>query len=207
MGWFCIKLVSILIDKVSAVSFVSQHIQHHQAAIDALAAQEGIIHAHGEVLIAALRAGGKILVCGNGGSAADAQHLAAELVGRFGHARRGLPAIALTTDSSALTSIGNDFGFDAVFARQVEALARPGDVLIGISTSGNSRNVIEAINTARALGVTTLGLLGGTGGVLKDMLDHALIAPSPATPRIQECHILIVHIWCAMIDDAFKEIA
>jgi len=189
------------------VSFIAQHIQQHQAAIAALSAQEQAIQAHGEMLITALRAGGKILVCGNGGSAADAQHLAAELVGRFGHARRGLPAIALTTDSSALTSIGNDFGFDAVFARQVEALARPGDVLIGISTSGNSRNVIAAINTATELGVTTLGLLGGNGGLLKDLLDYSLIAPSSDTPRIQECHILIAHIWCAMIDDAFKDAA
>ncbi len=189
------------------MSFVRQHIHQHQAAIDALNAQESTIQVHGEMLIAALRAGGKILVCGNGGSAADAQHLAAELVGRFGHTRRGLPAIALTTDSSALTSIGNDFGFDAVFARQVEALARPGDVLIGISTSGNSRNVIEAIQAASALGVTTLGLLGGAGGALKTMLDYALIAPSSETPRIQECHILIAHIWCAMIDEAFKDAA
>ena len=185
------------------MSFIAQHIQQHQAAIAALIPQESTIQTHGEMLIAALRAGGKILVCGNGGSAADAQHLAAELVGRFGHTRRGLPAIALTTDSSALTSIGNDFGFDAVFSRQVEALAGPNDVLIGISTSGNSRNVLAAVNAARELGVTTLGLLGGTGGVLKDKLDHALIAPSSDTPRIQECHILIAHIWCAMIDEAF----
>ena len=185
------------------MSFIAQHIQQHQAAIGALIPQESTIQTHGEMLIAALRAGGKILVCGNGGSAADAQHLAAELVGRFGHTRRGLPAIALTTDSSALTSIGNDFGFDAVFSRQIEALARPGDVLIGISTSGNSRNVLAAVNTARELGVTTLGLLGGTGGALKDKLDYALIAPSCDTPRIQECHILIAHIWCAMIDEAF----
>ena len=185
------------------MSFIAQHIQQHQAAITALIPQENTIQTHGEMLIAALRAGGKILVCGNGGSAADAQHLAAELVGRFGHTRRGLPAIALTTDSSALTSIGNDFGFDAVFSRQIEARARPGDVLIGISTSGNSRNVLAAVNAARELGVTTLGLLGGTGGALKDKLDHALIAPSSDTPRIQECHILIAHIWCAMIDEAF----
>ncbi|MEW5838898.1 MAG: SIS domain-containing protein [Pseudomonadota bacterium] len=171
----------------------------------ALAALEDAIHHEGERLIAALRNGGKILICGNGGSAADAQHIAAELVGRFGHTRRGLPALALTTDSSALTSIGNDFGFDAVFSRQVEALARAGDVLIGISTSGNSRNVLAATQSARQLGVTTLGLLGGTGGALKDVLDHALIAPSADTPRIQECHILIGHIWCAMIDEAFKD--
>jgi len=187
------------------VSFIAQHFQQHQAAIAALSTQESTIQFHGELLIAALRAGGKILVCGNGGSAADAQHIAAELVGRFGHARRGLPALALTTDSSALTSIGNDFGFDAVFSRQVEALARPGDVLIGISTSGNSRNVIAAVNSARAMGVSTLGLLGGQGGALKDMLEHMILAPSSDTPRIQECHILIGHIWCAMIDEAFKD--
>ncbi len=186
------------------MSFIAQHFRQHQAAIAALSTQESTIQSHGERLIAALRAGGKILICGNGGSAADAQHIAAELVGRFGHARRGLPALALTTDSSALTSIGNDFGFDAVFSRQVEALARPGDVLIGISTSGNSRNVIAAVNSARAMGVSTLGLLGGQGGALKDMLDHMILAPSSDTPRIQECHILIAHIWCAMIDEAFK---
>lgn len=159
----------------------------------------------GQRLLTALRAGGKVLLCGNGGSAADAQHVAAELVGRFAHVRRGLPAIALTTDSSALTSIGNDFGFDHVFARQVEALARKGDVLIGISTSGNSRNVIEAVKMARKLGVTTIGLLGGSGGALKDLVDYVLIVPSHDTPRIQECHILIGHIWCAMIDEAFRE--
>ena len=187
------------------MSFVLQHIQHHQAAIHALIALENEIQSTGERLIAALRAGGKILICGNGGSAADAQHIAAELVGRFGHTRRGLPAIALTTDSSALTSIGNDFGFDAVFSRQVEALARPGDVLIGISTSGNSRNVIAAVQCAADMGVSTLGLLGGQGGALKGLLDQSILAPSSDTPRIQECHILIAHIWCAMIDEAFKD--
>ena len=186
------------------MSFVHQHIQQHQAAIQALAALENAIQHSGEHLVASLQAGGKILLCGNGGSAADAQHIAAELVGRFAHQRRGLPAIALTTDSSALTSIGNDFGFESVFARQVEALARPGDVLIGISTSGNSRNVLAAAHTARDMGVSTLGLLGGTGGALNEVLDQSILAPSSDTPRIQECHILIGHIWCAMIDEAFK---
>ena len=182
------------------MSFVLQHIQHHQAAIHALIALENEIQSTGERLIAALRAGGKILICGNGGSAADAQHIAAELVGRFGHTRRGLPAIALTTDSSALTSIGNDFGFDAVFSRQVEALARPGDVLIGISTSGNSRNVIAAVQCAADMGVSTLGLLGGQGGALKGLLDQSILAPSSDTPRIQECHILIGHTLCGLIE-------
>ncbi|MEW6729578.1 MAG: D-sedoheptulose 7-phosphate isomerase [Pseudomonadota bacterium] len=171
-------------------------------ALEALIAPIEMI---GGMAVVALRRGSRIFLCGNGGSAADAQHIAAELVGRFAHARRGLPAIALTTDTSALTSIGNDFGFDHVFARQVEALAREGDILIGISTSGNSRNVIEAVKVAREMGVTTIGLLGGSGGALKDLVDHVLIVPSHDTPRIQECHILIGHIWCAMIDEAFRE--
>lgn len=187
------------------MSFIAQHIDQHLQAISALHRLAPSIDAMGQRAIAVLRSSGKLLLCGNGGSAADAQHIAAELVGRFAHARRGLPAIALTTDTSALTSIGNDFGFDHVFARQVEALARKGDILIGMSTSGNSRNVIEAVKVARKLGVTTIGLLGGSGGVLKDLVDHVLIVPSHDTPRIQECHMLIGHIWCAMIDEAFRE--
>lgn len=186
------------------MSAATSHLQSHLEVVGALLSHIEPIERIGALAIGALRSGGRILLCGNGGSAADAQHIAAELVGRFAHARRGLPAIALTTDSSALTSIGNDFGFDYVFARQVEALAREGDILIGISTSGNSRNVIEAVKVAREMGVTTIGLLGGSGGALKDMVDHALVVPSPDTPRIQECHILIGHIWCAMIDEAFR---
>ncbi len=189
----------------TGVSFIIQHIEQHLAAVQSLLALEAGIARLGERMIETLRTGGKLLLCGNGGSAADAQHIAAELVGRFAHRRRGLPAIALTTDTSALTSIGNDFGFDHVFSRQVEALAREGDILIGLSTSGNSRNVIEAVKVAREMGVTTVGLLGGTGGALKDLVDHALVVPSPDTPRIQECHILVGHIWCAMIDEAFRE--
>ncbi|MGK0673526.1 MAG: D-sedoheptulose 7-phosphate isomerase [Halothiobacillaceae bacterium] len=187
------------------MSFITQQIEQHLQAVSALRALAPSIEAIGEHLLVSLRCGGKLLLCGNGGSAADAQHIAAELVGRFSHQRRGLPALALTTDSSALTSIGNDFGFEHGFARQVEALARAGDILIGISTSGNSRNVIEAVKTARKLGVKTIGLLGGSGGVLKEWVDHTLIVPSHDTPRIQECHILVGHIWCAMIDEAFRE--
>ncbi|MEW6444679.1 MAG: D-sedoheptulose 7-phosphate isomerase [Pseudomonadota bacterium] len=187
------------------MSLAARHLHSHLETVQTLRERLGAIEAQGALLVRALRGGARILLCGNGGSAADAQHIAAELVGRFARARRGLPAIALTTDTSALTSIGNDFGFDQLFARQVEALAREGDILIGISTSGNSRNVIEAVTVARGLGVVTIGLLGGAGGELKDRVDHALIVPSPDTPRIQECHILIGHIWCAMIDEAFAE--
>lgn len=150
-----------------------------------------------------LRRGGKILVCGNGGSAADAQHFAAELSGRYLKERRALAGIALTTDTSALTAIGNDYGYDRVFSRQVEALGRPGDLLVGISTSGNSPNVILAVEAAHALGMATLGLLGRDGGRLKAMVDEALVVPSAVTARIQEVHQMVYHFWCELLDDCF----
>jgi phosphoheptose isomerase len=179
----------------------------HFSAIEALRQQEDEIQQLGDRLIACLQGGHRIFLCGNGGSAADAQHIAAEMVCRFETQRRALPAIALTTDTSALTAIGNDLGYDQVFARQVEALARPGDVLIGLSTSGNSRNVIAAVQQAKEMGVATLGLLGGVGdrrgGELLNLVDYALLVPSDTTARIQECHILVGHIWCAMVDVAF----
>jgi D-sedoheptulose 7-phosphate isomerase len=149
-----------------------------------------------------LRAGGKILVCGNGGSAADAQHLAAELVCRVRHDRGALPGIALTTDSSALTAIANDYGYDHVFARQVEALARPGDVLVAISTSGNSPNVIEAARQARAIGCTVIALTGRSGGKLAGHADLLVAAPSDIVSRIQEVHELCVHIIAQALEDA-----
>jgi phosphoheptose isomerase len=182
---------------------ISELFTAHLETVHALRAQEADIARVGGLLIERLAAGGRVFLCGNGGSAADAQHIAAELVCRFETARRGLPAIALTTDSSALTAIGNDFGFERVFARQVEALARPGDVLIAISTSGDSANVIAAARAARAAGVTCVGLLGGGGGRLRALVDDAVLAPSSVTARVQECHILIGHIWCALIDEAF----
>lgn len=151
-------------------------------------------------VLRAWEGGGKLLVCGNGGSAADSQHIAAELVGRFKRERKGLAAIALTTDSSILTSVGNDYGFDHVFARQVEALCRPGDVLVGISTSGNSRNVIAAIEAGRRAGLRSIGLLGGSGGALMGLCDLVLLAPSAETARIQEAHILIGHILCELVE-------
>jgi D-sedoheptulose 7-phosphate isomerase len=150
-----------------------------------------------------LRRGGRILVCGNGGSAADAQHLAAELSGRYVKERRALAGIALTTDSSTLTAIGNDYGFDQVFSRQVEALGRPGDLLIGISTSGNSPNVIRAVASAKELGVRTLGLLGRDGGQLVGLMDDALVVPATVTARIQELHQMIYHFWCEALDAHF----
>jgi len=149
----------------------------------------------------ALRRGGKLLFFGNGGSAADAQHLAAEFVNRFLRERGALAAVALTTDSSALTSIGNDLGFDQVFARQVEALARPGDVVVAISTSGNSPNVLRGVEAARRLGCTTVGLMGGSGGLLAAAVDEAFIVPSTETPRIQETHITLGHALCAIVDE------
>jgi D-sedoheptulose 7-phosphate isomerase len=147
-----------------------------------------------------LRAGGTILIAGNGGSAADAQHIAAELVGRFAYDRPGLAAIALTTDTSALTAIANDHGFERVFARQVEALGRKGDMFIGISTSGRSPNVIAALQTARTRGLTTVGLTGQHPGPMGPLCDHVLAIPSTDTPRIQEAQILVGHIMCGLLE-------
>ncbi len=153
-----------------------------------------------EVLVASLRGGGKVMVCGNGGSAADAQHFAAELVGRFEADRRALPALALSTDSSTLTAIANDSGFDRVFARQIEALARPGDVLIGISTSGCSDNVLAAARAARALQCTVIGLTGSGGGLLAESCDLLLAVPSSNVARIQEIHILCLHVLAGRVE-------
>jgi D-sedoheptulose 7-phosphate isomerase len=148
--------------------------------------------------------GNKVLLCGNGGSAADAQHIAAELTGRYKSERRGLPAIALTTDTSALTAIGNDYGYKRVFDRQVEALANKGDLLIGISTSGNSKNVNNALKVAKELGCRTIGLSGRDGGGMNNTCDVNVIVPSDDTPRIQEMHILIGHIMCQAVDDVIE---
>ena len=156
-----------------------------------------------KIAMETLKNGNKILLCGNGGSAADAQHIAAELTGRYKTERRGLAGIALTTDTSALTAIANDYGYDRVFDRQVDALAREGDLIIGISTSGNSANIISAFEVAKALGCKTLGFSGRDGGAMNKACDLNLIVPSDDTPRIQEMHILIGHILCQAIDDAY----
>lgn len=154
-----------------------------------------------EWMVEALKNDNKVIFFGNGGSAADAQHLAAELVGRFAKERKGLPSMALTTDSSILTAIGNDFTFDYVFARQMEALGKSGDVAVGITTSGNSPNVVAAIELARKMGLKTIGLTGGTGGKLKDAAELAIVIPSNSTPRIQESHIALGHAICHVIDE------
>ena len=160
----------------------------------------------GQAMVASLREGRKLLFFGNGGSAADAQHLAAEFVGRFRRERQPLPAIALTTDTSILTCIGNDYGFEQVFARQVLALGQPGDVAVAISTSGRSPNVLVAVQAARERGMTTIGLTGGDGGPLAQAVDIPIVVPSTVTARIQECHITIGHIWCEFMDEAWSQV-
>jgi len=154
-----------------------------------------------KMIIGSLKSGGKLLICGNGGSAADSQHIAAELVGRFKRERKAIAAIALTANTSILTAIANDYGYDVTFARQVEALARPCDVLLGISTSGNSKNVLAAIDKAREIGCKVIGLLGGEGGAIKKKCDIAITVASKDTPRVQESHILIGHILCELIEE------
>ena len=155
-----------------------------------------------EVVTEALRRGGKLLVFGNGGSAADAQHLAGEMVNRFRRERAPLPALALTTDTSVLTAIANDYDFSQVFVKQVEAFGRPGDVALGISTSGNSPNVCLALERARDLGLFTIGLGGGDGGRLKEVAELSLLVPSRETPRIQEAHIFFIHLLCELVEEA-----
>ncbi len=157
-----------------------------------------------EMAIETLKSGAKILIFGNGGSAADAQHIAAELTGRYKTERPSLAAIALTTDTSALTAIGNDYGYERVFDRQLEGLGRAGDMAIGISTSGNSKNVISALKLAKQKGMKTLGLSGRDGGGMNEVCELNIVIPSNDTPRIQEMHITIGHIICQAIDDSFK---
>ena len=158
------------------------------------------------LLVDALKQGNKILLFGNGGSAADAQHMAAEFVGRFGFDRPALPALALSVNTSCVTAIGNDYGFDRVFSRQIEAFARAGDVAIGISTSGNSENVLHAVLLAKKMGLHTVALTGCDGGKLRNNVDFCICVPSKETPRIQECHILIAHIISELVEqEVFHE--
>ncbi len=167
--------------------------------------QVDVIEAMVEVLWERFERGGKVLLCGNGGSAADAQHLATELIVRLQHDRCPFPAIALTTDTSLLTAAGNDYGFEQIFARQVEGLGRPEDVLLAISTSGDSRNVILAVEEARRRGMKSLGFLGKGGGRLKTQVDVALVVPSSSTQHIQEAHITVGHILCAILENRILE--
>jgi D-sedoheptulose 7-phosphate isomerase len=182
-------------------AMILRELQAHQAVIsNVIETMQSDILTASDTVVETLKSGGKILLCGNGGSAADAQHIAAELTGRYKTERRGLAGIALTTDTSALTAIGNDYGYDAVFSRQAEALCNAGDLLIGISTSGNSKNVINAMNTAKELGAKTLALCGRDGGEMAKIANFSLVVPDSDTPRIQEMHILIGHILCQAID-------
>lgn len=178
------------------------HFDELRAAFQTVAEQQAeAILACGRKLVETLRAGKKILICGNGGSAADAQHLAAELVGRFLKERPGLPAIALTTDSSILTAVGNDYGFDEVFSRQVQALAQPGDLVIGISTSGNSPNIHNAMLAAGRSGCATVALLGRDGGVIAQVVDLPIIVALQSTPVIQTLHGAIIHLLCGLVEE------
>jgi D-sedoheptulose 7-phosphate isomerase len=182
------------------VSYLKGEYAEHMAMFNALEDLFPQVSEVGILLQNCIKNGGKILICGNGGSAADSQHIAAEIVGRFKKERKGLPAIALTTDTSILTSVGNDYGYDYIFARQVEALCTPKDVLIGITTSGNSANVVLAIEAAKDIGASTVGLTGGTGGKLNALCKHNIIVPANVTARIQEAHIFIGHCLCEILE-------
>ena len=188
------------------MSLILDSISDHIAAVKSIEPLQPSIIAIADYLIDSLQSGGKILLMGNGGSAADAQHIAAEFVGRFNKKdRRALPAISLTTDPSIVTALANDFGASYIFSRQIEAFARNGDCVFGISTSGNSPNVIEGIRSARERGCRTFALLGNNGGSLKEMVDIPLVVASANTPRIQECHNLIGHLICDLVERGIAE--
>jgi len=188
------------------MDMIQRELQAHKETIERTI-EELQTHIYTACIIASetINNGGKIMLCGNGGSAADAQHIAAELSGRYKKERKGLAGLALTTDTSVLTAVGNDYGYDRVFDRQVEALAKEGDLLIGISTSGNSKNVLRALSLGRNMGCKTIGLSGRDGGAMDEFCDINIVVPSDDTPRIQEMHILIGHTICQAIDDLLKE--
>ena len=179
---------------------IKESVELKQRLLESPALLSGI-EKSARAIISAFKDKKKLLLAGNGGSAADAQHITAEFVNRFKFDRKGLPAISLTTDTSILTSIGNDYGFEKLFTRQIDALGNSGDVFIAISTSGNSSNIIEALEACREEKITTIGLTGCAGGRMKDMCDICIIVPSDETPRIQEVHILIGHIICSIVEE------
>lgn len=180
---------------------LNKHFDEHIETIKKLVALEARnIIKISSLLSTVLQNEGGIYWCGNGGSAADCQHLAAELVGRFKNNRRPLKSISLTTDSSVLTCIANDFGYDQIFARQIEGVGRVGDILVCVSTSGESTNIISALNAAKKMNITTIALLGKSGGAAKNLADHSIVVPSHSTARIQEAHILLGHIFCDLIE-------
>jgi D-sedoheptulose 7-phosphate isomerase len=189
-----------LADQVGVGMSLETHLREHLSVFRGLGALTEVTGRAAAMVDQTFRNGNKLMICGNGGSAADSQHLAAEFTGRFSKDRKPLAALALTTDSSAITCIANDYSFDEVFSRQVLALGRSGDCLLTISTSGNSRNVICAAHAARSIGIATIGLLGHDGGLLRGICDLVIVVPSTSTARIQEAHIFISHTLCAMVE-------
>jgi len=189
-------------NEITAAESLNAHIEVIEKVIKS---QIPLIVECAEAIFSGLSNGNKVLICGNGGSAADAQHIAAEFVGRYETERIALPAIALTTDTSALTALGNDYGFERIYARQIEALARPGDVLIALSTSGKSPNIIAAVMSARKSGCYVIGLTGAKGKKMASLCDLCILIPAERTARIQEAHIAIAHIWCEIIDERTKD--
>ncbi len=191
-------------DPIAAADTVREHLSELHRVVEEVAdAHAGAVATLAGYVISAIAGGGKVMFCGNGGSAADAQHLATEYVVRFARERRALPAVALTTDTSLLTAGANDYGFETVFARQVEALGRPGDLLVLHSTSGNSPNLLEAARVARAAGVRTVALLAKGGGALRHEVDFAVVVPTDSTARAQELHLAIGHVVCELADRIF----
>ncbi len=191
---------------VNARAVVAAHLAAHRSVLDRVESElSGAIAEVAAVTLGVLRSGGKLLFCGNGGSAADAQHLAAEYVVRFSRERRPLPALALTTDTSILTAAGNDYGFERVFERQVRALGRPGDLLVLHSTSGESLNLVQAARAGREVGLRTVGFLGKGGGRLAQGVDMALVVPGTSTAVIQEMHLMIGHIVCDIVEASFTD--
>lgn len=186
---------------------IKSAVNAHNKAIDCILKLETTLNLVATSITNAIKTGGCVFICGNGGSAADAQHFAAELTGRYEKERRGYPAIALTTDTSALTSIGNDYGFEHIFSRQLQALAKNGDMLIAISTSGNSANVVQAVEWAQKNQIQTIGLLGRNGGKLAEIVDYPLTIDVQQTARIQEAHILILHLICEAFEEQMADAA
>tara|TARA_B110000093_G_C12950657_1_gene402418 strand:- start:1512 stop:2078 length:567 start_codon:yes stop_codon:yes gene_type:complete len=183
------------------MSFIKKDYEELKACIDAFSSQLSTVENIGQLIVERLKKEQTIFACGNGGSATDSMHLCEELVGRYRNDRRPLPAVSLNTDTSVLTCIGNDYGFDAIFSRQIKALGKENDILVGFSTSGNSENIAKAFETANAKGLTTILLSGKDGGKIKHIADHCIIVPSENTARIQELHTFILHAWLELVEN------
>ena len=185
-------------------NIVNEHIEKHINVFQKMKLDHKNIEKISNIVVNSIKNSGRLLLCGNGGSASDAQHIAAEFVGRFVKERKGLPSIALTTDTSIITAVANDYGYENIFSRQIEALARKEDVLLVLSTSGNSKNILNGITAAKKIGCETIGLLGGSGGKAIEIIDHSIVVPSNTVAHIQEAHITIGHIICSFVDKNFN---